>query len=255
MRSFFLPDVEFHLGQQVVLPAYLLRHIHTVLRLTAGAEMQLLNGFGLVARVQLQPGGVVSILELLPNQNTPVQTCLIQGFPKGEKLELILQKGTELGVSQFSLVEMERSVGRLPLGKRERRLERWRKIVQEAARQCEQPWLPEVLIGPSFTQTVQEHPAELKLMLWEESCQPLPTVLPENPPKSIAVIVGPEGGISAKEAAQASAAGFLPVRLGRRILRTETAGLAIMAILQYLYGDLSIGQIGSDAGSQGKDES
>jgi len=255
MRRFFLPKVQLQSGQEIVLPAELRRHILTVLRLTAGTELQLLDGNGSIARARLQQGGQVAILEVSSNPAAPLQVCLIQGIPKGEKLELVLQKGTELGVSRFCLVEMERSIGHLRPEKQSRRLERWRKIIQEAARQSGQPWLPELQFISSLTQAAEENDAELKLLLWEESGQPLPAILPEQPPKSIAVIVGPEGGISSREAALAEAAGFLPVRLGPRILRTETAGLAIMAILQYLYGDLSIGQIGSDAAFQGKDES
>jgi 16S rRNA (uracil1498-N3)-methyltransferase len=77
----------------------------------------------------------------------------------------------------------------------------------------------------------------LKLMLWEEADTPLDQVLPAAPPAVISVLIGPEGGFSAAEAQAAQGAGFLPVRLGPRILRTETAGLAILSILQYVYGD------------------
>jgi len=255
MRRFFLPGTEFQPGQDVVLPAELLRHIRTVLRLSAGEEIQLLDGSGLVARAQLRLEGQATILEVSRARLSPLSACLIQGLPKGEKLELVLQKGTELGVSRFCLVEMERSIGRLKQDKRDRRLERWRKIVQEAARQCGQPYLPELRFCPALGQAAEESRAALKLMLWEESGQPLPAVLPETPPESVAVIVGPEGGITPQEAAQAGAAGFQPVRLRPRILRTETAGLAIMSILQYLYGDLALNQVGRNAAFQGKDES
>jgi 16S rRNA (uracil1498-N3)-methyltransferase len=255
MRHFFLPDIDFQPGQTILLPAELLRHIHRVLRLTVGEEFQLFNGSGLIAQVRLQQGGQATVLEIFRSQSAPLSACLIQGLPKGEKLELVLQKGTELGVSRFCLVEMERSIGRLKQDKRDRRLERWRKIVQEAARQCGQSRLPELQLCPSLEQAAAENQAELKLLLWEKSGQALPALLPTTPPKSVAVIVGPEGGISPQEAQQACSAGFLPASLGPRILRTETAGLAIMSILQYLYGDLSIGQVGRNTAFQGKDAS
>jgi len=255
MRRFFLPECEFKPGQDVVLPAELLRHICTVLRLTAGEEIQLLDGSGLIARARLQSEGYATILDLARADEPSLETCLIQGLPKGEKLDLVLQKGTELGVGRFCLVEMERSVFRLKQEKRVRLLGRWRKIVQEAARQCGQSRIPELQVDNSFERMITANRADLKLLLWEESGQPLPALLPEAAPKSVAVIIGPEGGITRREAEQACAAGFLPVRLGPRILRTETAGLAIMAILQYLYGDLSRGLVGRDAAFQGKDES
>jgi 16S rRNA (uracil1498-N3)-methyltransferase len=84
--------------------------------------------------------------------------------------------------------------------------------------------------------------ADLKLLLWEESTDPLEKVFPQISPQRIAVVVGPEGGISQQEAALAKTAGYKAVSLGPRVLRTETAGLAIMAILQYLYGDLALGR-------------
>ena len=240
MRRFLVPDIPLCPGQDVHLPADILRHAGTVLRLAAGEEILLGDGSGQLARARLQPGGLATILEVSQTEAAPFFMSLIQGLPKGEKLELVLQKGTELGINRFCLVEMERSIGRLPEDKQERRLQRWQKIVLEAARQCGQPRLPELEISPGLQRVVGIE-AELKLLLWEESGQPLPAVLPKRAPKSIAVIVGPEGGITEREAKQSMAAGFLAVRLGPRILRTETAGLAITSILQYLYGDLSLG--------------
>jgi len=255
MRRFFLPESEFKQGQDVVLPAELQRHVHTVLRLTPGEEIELLDGSGLIALARLQSGGRATILDLVRADEPSLETCLIQGLPKGEKLDLVLQKGAELGVGRFCLVEMERSIVRLKQDRQVRLLGRWQKIVQEAARQCGQPRIPELQIDNSFERVVAASRADLKLLLWEESGQLLPALLPAAAPKSVAVIIGPEGGITRREAEQACAAGFMAVRLGPRILRTETAGLAIMAILQYLYGDLSRGLVGRNAAFQGKDES
>jgi 16S rRNA (uracil1498-N3)-methyltransferase len=152
---------------------------------------------------------------------------------------LILQKGTELGVNEFYLTTMARSVGLLKSERKQKRLERWQKIVQEAARQSRQYHLPQLMAGTSLPEVLSTVEADLKLLLWEESAKPLEEVLPQMPPQRIAVVVGPEGGISQQEADQARAEGYQAVRLGPRILRTETAGLAIMAILQYRYGDFA----------------
>ncbi|MCK4503581.1 MAG: 16S rRNA (uracil(1498)-N(3))-methyltransferase [Desulfuromonadales bacterium] len=244
MRCFYLPEVEFRCGSVVALPIELKRHLQTVLRLQPGAEIQLFNGCGQVARSVLKENSRVEFLEIVDYPAPPCSLILIQGLPKGDKLELILQKGTEVGVNEFCLLPMARSVSQLKSSRKEKRLERWQKIIQEAARQCRQYHLPTLTLESSFNTVLSTVDADLKLLLWEDSAEPLATVLPQTVPQRVAVVVGPEGGITAQEAAAASAAGYRPVSLGPRILRTETAGLAIMTILQYLYGDLAAGQHG-----------
>ena len=239
----------------VELPAELMRHIGTVLRLPVGEQIQLFDGCGQQLRARLQQGSAAEILEICHADPPQISLSLIQGIAKGEKLEMVLQKGTELGVGTFVLAQMERSVGRMKSERQEKRLQRWQKIVQEAGRQCGQLWLPQLEVCSSFAAAIFANDAELKLMLWEESSQPLATLLPEQAPQSISIIVGPEGGISASEAEIARSAGYQSVRLGSRILRTETAGLAIMSILQYLYGDLADIQTGNNATCEGKDMS
>jgi 16S rRNA (uracil1498-N3)-methyltransferase len=208
-----------------------------------------------VARALILEQSLVRILSVAHVAAADCHLTLIQGLPKGEKMELVLQKGTELGVSHFLPTQMERSVGRLKAEREKKRFGRWEKIIQEAARQSAQPYLPQLQIEHSLESALSSVDADLKLLLWEESGQPLNQVLPGIPPQRVAVIVGPEGGVSAKEAQLAERAGYLPVSIGPRILRTETAGLAIMAILQYLYGDLANGRCSSDTVFQGKDES
>ena len=253
MRRFFIPNLCCAVGGNITLPAELLRHLRTVLRLLDGEEIQLFDGRGQLAKANLQSGTSAQIVEICHATSPQLTLSLIQGVTKGEKLELILQKGTELGVGTFVLTQMERSVGRIKSERQEKRLQRWQKIVQEAARQCGQPWLPQLDLRSSLAAAVSGNAAEVKLMLWEESAQPLAALLPAQAPKSISVIVGPEGGISAREAEVAQSAGYQSVRLGPRILRTETVGLAIMSILQYLYGDLADIHTGNNATCEGKD--
>ena len=255
MRRFFLPNLVGSVGDTVTLPAELQHHLRTVLRLADGEEVQLFDGAGHTVRARLQENSAAQILEFCDARSPQLSLSLIQGIAKGEKLELVLQKGTELGVGQFVLAQMERSVGRIKAERQDKRLQRWQKIVQEAARQCGQPWLPQLEIRPSLAAALSANDAEVKLMLWEESAQPLAKLLPEQAPQSVSVIVGPEGGISGREAEIARSAGYQPVRLGPRILRTETAGLAIMSILQYLYGDLADIHTGNNATCEGKDKS
>ena len=242
MRCFYLPEPKLCGGVIIGLPNELRKHLQTVLRLQPGDKIQLFNGTGQVATAVLRDGSEAEIQDVVDSPPPRCILTLIQGLPKGDKLELILQKGTELGVNEFYLTAMERSVGLLKTSRQQKRLERWQRILQEAARQSRQYHLPQLVVETSLTKTFATVEADLKLLLWEESAKPLEDVLPQLPPRRIAVIVGPEGGISQQEADQAKADGYQAVSLGPRILRTETAGLAIMAILQYLYGDLASGQ-------------
>lgn len=254
MQRFFLAETSFAVGLTVDLPAELLRHLRTVLRLPPGSEIDLLDGQGQIARAEVTAEYQATVLSVRMEPPPRCHLSLIQGVPKGEKLELVLQKGTELGVNRFLPTPMTRSVGKLKADREQKRLLRWQKIIQEAARQTGQAHLPQLCLKPNFVSALAEE-ADLKLLLWEQSEVPLEQVLPDQPPRQVAVIVGPEGGVTTEEAETAIAAGYRAVSLGPRILRTETAGLAIMAILQYLYGDLANGRNGSVAVCQGKDES
>lgn len=241
MRSFFLADGQLNGTGTIVLPEPLRHHLATVLRLQPGAEFRLFDGSGLVADAVLEEDGRAQLLQLTTFPQPSCRIRLIQGLPKGERTELILQKGTELGAGAFHLVTMARSQVRLKPESRQQR--RWEKIIQEAARQSGQYHLPSLDCSDSLQAALAGDDAELKLMLWEQSTTPLAALLEKKELRRISVIAGPEGGITDAEARQAQAHGFQAVSLGPRILRTETAGLAIIAVLQYLYGDLSVGSV------------
>ncbi len=254
MRRFYYPQLQQNHHEIIELPGEVARHLSTVLRLQPGAQFELFDGQGTVAHCTLlQENHRAKINKRLPLTTPEFKIELIQALPKGEKLELILQKGTELGLARFLLTPSARTVVKLKPAKKESRLDRWQKIVQEACRQCGQPFVPEVEISPDFTSTLARTQGELKLMLWEEASTPLPQLLPQQRPTSISLLVGPEGGFSTAEAEQAQAAGFQTLRLGPRILRTETAGLAILSILQYVYGDLILSEGGFSSSMNGKE--
>ncbi len=244
MRRFFvspqtLADDEITLGTEVL-------HHLSVLRLRPGAEILLLDGEGGHCRCRLESlargSGTARVLERWRQLETAFPLRLLQALPKGEKLDLVLQKGTELGTAVFSPVLTGRSVPRHERERGERQLERWRRIVAEAARQSGRPCLPGIEPLRSLEEALASTAEELRLLPWEEAALPLAEALPEAAPASAAVLVGPEGGFSREEAEKALAAGFVPVRLGPRILRTETAGLAVAAILQFRYGDMGRGK-------------
>lgn len=163
-----------------------------------------------------------------------------QALPEKERFELILQKLTELGAHRIVPVETSRSI---TLGERDAgqaKSHRWPDVVLRAAKQCRRAMLPELFDMADFDEALQlADAAELKLMLYEgEETWSIGEALGRLRPERVALLVGPEGGFTADEVAQARAGGFLPVSLGPRILRTETAAIAGATLLQGLLGDL-----------------
>jgi 16S rRNA (uracil1498-N3)-methyltransferase len=246
MRRFFI-DRSAIVDGVAVIEGELFRHLVKVLRLKSGARIALADGqggefAGVLASLEKERA-IVRIEETLAavaSGAAPAIT-LIQGVPKGERMEMILQKGTELGVAGFVPFLSSRTILRLSGDKAAERVRRWERIVMEAARQSRRPDIPEVCGIVAFADAVASARQEMKLILWEgESERGLKEVVERTspPPSSVAVLVGPEGGLSAEEAREARASGFLPVTLGPRILRTETTGLAVLSILQYAWGDV-----------------
>ncbi len=256
-RRFLAPGADLS-GETVRIEGDLFRHMVKVLRLKIDTPIRLANGRGAECAGIIREIGrdhlTVAVEErrAAPPSGGKLRITLIQGLPKGEKMELILQKGTELGVSEVVPFQADRSVSRIPADRQDERLRRWQRIAAEAARQSGRPDIPTVRLARGMDEAVRDGGHDLKLLLWEEErATTLQGAMGDRPrPASIAVIVGPEGGLTEAEAETARRAGFIPVTLGRRILRTETAGIALLAILQYLYGDLGEGDDpGEDTGS------
>jgi 16S rRNA (uracil1498-N3)-methyltransferase len=239
-RQFFVSETAIQ-GDRISLSAELINHVGSVLRLTTGNEIILLDGTGNHFRCILESlekrSGVARIVDqwLIEEQTIPIR--LIQSLPKGDKMEMILQKGTELGITRFTPVWSERSIPAAAPGRETKKQLRWQRIITEAARQSRRPILPGCDQPLALNRVLADCDAELKLMLWEDGSQPLAEELKQEPPRDIALLVGPEGGFTPTEAELARSHGFLPIHLGSRILRTETAGFAVSAVLQYLYGD------------------
>lgn len=226
-----------------------LQHLARVLRLVAGDPVIIFDGQGREytgvidslakneALVKLQSSASI-------HRESSLEIWLAQGLAKGDKMEFIIQKATELGVRGIVPLETERAVVRLAGGKKEQRQQRWRKVALEAAKQCRRTVVPEVLSPCSPGEFLAGLPAvRLLLMPWEEGGQPLKAVLRENAAffheaAPVYVMIGPEGGFTEKEAILVKNSGGITVTLGPRILRTETAGLAALSAIMYQWGDL-----------------
>jgi len=237
---FFVPP-ESLLGDQVTISGDVHHHLHNVLRTRLGSVLTLLDGQGHCCAVELEEinkrEASARVIRRWRDEERTLPISLIQGMPKADKFDLILQKGTELGVRCFQPIETTHAVPQINAARMVKREQRWSRIVTEAARQCRRSFLPEVKPVQKLTEVISEQTDDLKLVLWEAGSVPLAEALPEEKPSGVTLLVGPEGGFTDQEIKYISEAGFQAVHLGPRILRTETAGLAATSILQYIYGD------------------
>lgn len=245
MRRFLLPSLpETLVEPELSLPAEVAHHLTTVLRLAPGSRLQLGDGQGRWAEAELLTAqrhqARVRLVRLGYQAETALPLVLLQALPAGDKFDWIVQKNTELGVGAFVPLISERCQA-AARAQGERKRQRWQRIAEEAARQSGRAHVPIVGEPCLLAEALSGCDAALRLVPWEESDLPLAAALPVAAPASMAVLIGPEGGLSAADLALASAAGFIPVALGPRILRTETAGMALAAILQFRYGDLAEG--------------
>lgn len=220
-------------------------YITRVLRLGVGDSVTLFDGQGDEAEVRIvRVGPRASEGRVLERRHVgrPAgpEITLVQALARGEKLDLVVQKATELGVSRIIPVTTERAVPALDLMRGASRRARWQKIASEAARQSGRADLPEIEPVTAFALALAAAPRDaLKLLFWEGARQShLRQAMPAAPPPSVVVAIGPEGGFTELEATRAREAGFAVVGLGPRILRTETAALAVLAIVNYAVGDL-----------------
>jgi 16S rRNA (uracil1498-N3)-methyltransferase len=233
-------------GQQAIIDdPQEVRHIHNVLRLGEGDPVILFDGEGKeyqASIVRITQEKV--ILSLKPEaasvpMESPVRIILGVALLKAPKFDWLLQKVTELGVSEVVPFSSSHVVPRWGEGQTESRRARWGKIAAEAAKQCGRAVIPKIHPLHPFGEVLAfDWGQATKILLWEkEKAGSLGETVAHS--SEVLVLVGPEGGFSDEEARQAQAAGFQPVHLGPRILRAETAGIAIIALLQFMLGDLN----------------
>lgn len=250
MRRFFISSEQAAKGAEegyIDIAGSDVKHITGVLRMRAGDELVLTSSDGRDFFTEIAGAGPervrVKVNEIRVNTTEPrVYVTLIQGVPKGDKMELIIQKNTELGISRIVPVLTEFTVVRLDGKDREKKQLRWQKIAQEAAKQCGRGAVPEVLTPVSLEAALKAVPEDtLKWFAYENEQDTALKQLLESAGADfsgrIAVLIGAEGGFSAAEAAMAEQYGFTPFSLGRRILRTETAGIAVLAAMRCFFED------------------
>ncbi len=218
-------------------------HLKKALRLRKGDAVALFNGKGLELRGTIESVGrdfaeVRIEGRAARRSESPMEVILLQGLLKGDKPEFIIQKATELGVSEISFYTTARTV---PLAPDRAKEARWRKVAIEAAKQCGRTHLPELAPLTAFKDALKESGEGVRLILWEGEGKTIPikdALKNADPDSAIAVAVGPEGGFSAGDIAIAEEAGFIAVSIGPRILRAETAAIAALSIIQCEAGDL-----------------
>ena len=245
MHRFFVDPGCISEGRAVV-DGVVARQVSQVLRLRAGESIALMDGSGrefVVLLSSVSPSrldGSVSSETFLSGE-PGVSVTLYQGTLKGEKLEMVLQKGTELGISTFVPVVCRRSISRAG-GRADARLRRWQSIVREAAEQSGRTRIP-VVEAPVSLGEALESAQGVTLIAWEREQETglreaLSASLDRARVEGLGLLVGPEGGFESAEVELAMDAGAVPVSLGRRTLRSETAGPAMAAAVMYEMGEL-----------------
>ena len=217
-------------------------HMKNVLRMRPGEEVMVSDGNNRQYRCRVEdyPEGeaVLAILEAgLVDTELPSRIYLFQGLPKQEKMELIVQKAVELGVCQVIPVQTRRCVVKLDAKKAAKKVQRWQQIAESAAKQAGRGYIPAVSEVMTFQEALAfSETLDIRLLPYElaDGMEGTRKILDEiRPGQSVGIFIGPEGGFEKEEVGRAVEAGALPITLGKRILRTETAGIAVLSILMY----------------------
>lgn len=243
MHTFYVPPPQIHTDTATITDSEQ-HHLRNVLRLTSGATIRIIDGQGNVYTAEVLDIGTnrkpskVRILAHEFHAKVSPSLTLFQALPKNDKMELILQKTTEIGVTQIVPIDSAHTLQ----NPSQNRYERWHRVVISATKQCKRAWLPELCELQTFEVSLaQLEKFSLCLILnphlvQEPPPQHIKTVLREaSQPTSIALFVGPEGGFSKQEITTAIKNGCVPVTLGTNILRTETAAIVAVAVTAYEY--------------------
>jgi 16S rRNA (uracil1498-N3)-methyltransferase len=226
-------------GQTIELPPAVFQHLVKVLRLSAGADLQLFNGIGQRFSAQLidvgkKSANVEIIEELTSMTESPLQTHMGLVMSKGDRFDYALQKATELGVTHITPLTSERCDLKLKADRIEKKMQHWQGVIASACEQCYRDVVPTLAPIQSLSQWTSEQSSDVKLVLHTATTQP---EWQTAAPSSVSFLIGPEGGLTDEEVKHSKAQGFDAWQLGPRILRTETAPVVILSLLQQRWGD------------------
>lgn len=243
-RSRLYTDTDLRPGTELMLDGAPARYLGRVLRLRAGDELTLFNGRGGEYRAVLRSFGKAAVTlevgDFIDREaESPLRIHLLQGLARGERMDLVIQKCTELGVGRISPLSTDHGVVRLEGKRAKKRVDHWRAIAASACEQCGRNRLPDIdepiglrdWLGRNLEQQAA------RLILRPDAATPVGAVAVDA--STLVLLIGPEGGFSESEYELAEATGFEAVRLGPRILRTETAALATITALQTRFGDMA----------------
>lgn len=237
--SRFFVNTPLTLGD-IELPEQIAHYMGRVLRLPAGAEVQLFDGSGFeflgsVSEITKKRLTVTLTEQIVGLPESPLHTHLGQGLARGEKMDFVIQKATELGVNEITPLVTERCEVRLSDERADKRLLHWQQVAISACEQSGRTKIP-VIHAPIVLDDWLVHvQADLKLMLHPMA----ESIESYTKPSSLALLIGPEGGFSDNEIAKAVQQAFQSIRLGHRVLRTETAPIVALTLAQQLWGDFS----------------
>jgi 16S rRNA (uracil1498-N3)-methyltransferase len=226
-------------GELVALEESASHHLSKVLRMQVGRELILFNGHGgeftAIIHEISKKYVTVSIAEhTADNRESPLGLELAIGISRGERFEWVLQKATELGVTKITPLITERTEVKTGGDRQEKMQDRWQQILISACEQCQRNLLPALSAPIQISDWLPQVNSDLRFVLHHRDSKTLPA---EQKPQSVTLLIGPEGGLSESEIAQALAKNFNALTLGPRVLRTETAPVAAISLVQYLWGD------------------
>lgn len=242
MYQFFVEPSQIE-GDRITIRGKDVNHMKNVLRMKTGEEISVSNGAdGREYRcgiVEFAEEEVICELRFIREEETELasKVYLFQGLPKADKMELIIQKAVELGVYEIIPVVSKRTVIKLDAKKADHRIKRWQAIAEAAAKQSRRRIIPQVRGVMNFREAVDyAGQAQVKLIPYElaEGMDQTRRIMEGlKPGEDIAIFIGPEGGFAQEEISGAKEKGILPITLGKRILRTETAGMTVLSIIMY----------------------
>lgn len=245
MARFFLPRKNIH-DKRALIDGQELTHIKTVMRLAPGDRITVFDDSGweheaVIRAFTAEQGELEIIRSYQPGRESSLKMTLALGLTKGEKMDFVVEKATELGVQSIVPFTSSYAVPKFDEVKIAKRVERWQKIALAAAKQSGRTQTPEILPLRDYRKLINEsRPRTVKLLFWEkEQHQSLYEFYgKQSAAEAVLLAIGPEGGFTAEEAENARGQNFELIHLGGRILRAETAAVAAIALVQFLWGDL-----------------